>query len=1097
MLSRTFLASCFAMSMFVLPVTSCSAKQAEEKNQKQNRLSEATLSQFQFRGLGPAFMSGRVSDIAFHPTKRNTFYVAVGSGGVWKTENSGTTWTPIFDGQKVYSIGTLAVDPSSPETLWVGTGENVGGRHVSFGDGIYKSEDGGASWKHYGLKKTKHISKIIIHPNDSNIMWVAAQGPLWTKGGERGLYMTEDGGKKWSRVLGDDEWTGVTDIAIDPRDPSRLYAATWQRHRTVAAYMGGGPKSGLHRSLDGGKTWQKLSKGLPAKANIGKIGLGISPQNPDVIYAALELEQRKGAVYRSSDRGVSWTKMSDAVAGGTGPHYYQELYVSPHRFDEIYLADVWLQRSYDGGKTFSAMRGQAKHPDHHALGFRQDDPNYLLLGSDGGLYESFDKGKNWRFLSNLPTLQFYKIAVDDAKPFYNVYGGTQDNASQVGPSRTLQSFGIRNSDWSVVLAGDGHQPATEPGNPNIAYAQWQQGNLNRIDRKTGEKVAIQPQPAPGEPAERYNWDAPILVSPHSSTRLYFASQRIWMSNDRGDSWTAISGDLTKNQRRVELPIMGRKWGWHASWDLYAMSNYNTITSLAESPKVEGLIYAGTDDGLLQITEDAGKNWRKISLETIKGIPSTAFVNDIKADHFDPDTVYVSLDNHKYGDYKPYLIKSTNRGKSWTSMAANLPENHLVWRLVQDHKDKNLFFLGTEFGVFASFDAGKAWHKMKGGLPTIAVRDLTIHPTESDLVLGTFGRGIFILDDISPLRQLNEKALTAEAILFDVKDTWWYHEQNAFGFGSRGFQGQAEFFAKNPKFGANFTYYLKEDLTTSGTKRKKDEAEAKSATFPKFETLLEESIEREPKIWLTITDASGKTVRRLSAPTKKGFHRFNWDLRRSYPRAVTQRTFEGEEETYQKIRYMASPGTYTVSLSKEYKGKITALGEPKSFEVKRLTTPHLEGQSLADQEVVIERLETLEKSTSRSIDLLRKVSDQVKTWQKTLELSALAPGSIDEDLANIHRKAKTLNARLVGERPRQQIGEKQPPTIFDRIGFVKTSMINSSYGATPSALESLQIAEDQLMALRAELETLINQDIVNMQKILDQDGIQWNVRKVSH
>ena len=1079
------------------PITSCADGASKKKQGEQKRLSEETLSQFKFRSIGPAFMSGRIADIAYHPTKRNTLYIAVGSGGVWKSENSGTTWKPIFDDQKVYSIGTLATDPSSPETLWVGTGENVGGRHVSFGDGLYKSEDGGLTWQNKGLTDTKHISKIIIHPKNSNVMWVAAQGPLWAKGGERGLYMTEDAGENWKKVLGDDEWIGVTDLVIDPRDPNLLYAATWQRHRTVAAYMGGGPGSGLHRSSDGGKTWQRLTKGLPEKTNIGKIGLTISPQNPDVLYAALELEQREGAVFRSADRGMTWTKMSDTVSGGTGPHYYQELYASPHNFDEIYLADVWLQRSIDGGKTFTPMEGQAKHSDHHALGFRKDDPNYMLLGSDGGLYESFDFGENWRFLSNLPTLQYYKVAVDDAEPFYNVYGGTQDNATQVGPSRTMQSYGIRNADWSVVLAGDGHQPATEPGNPNIAYAQWQEGNLTRIDRTTGEKVYIQPQPAPGEPAERYNWDAPVLVSPHKPTRIYFASQRVWKSDDRGDSWVAISGDLTKNERRVDLPILGRTWGWHAGWDLYAMSNYNTITSLAESPKQAGLIYVGTDDGTIQVTENGGEKWRKISLNTIVGIPATAFVNDIKADRFDADTVYVSLDNHKYGDYKPYLIKSTNRGKTWQSMASNLPDKHLVWRLTQDHIDKNLFFIGTEFGVFVSFDAGVEWHRLRGGLPTISVRDLTIHPRESDLVLGTFGRGIYILDDISPLRNLSEQKLASEAILFDVKDSWWYHEQNSFGFGTIGFQGQAEYFADNPAFGAHFVYYLNEDLVTDREARKKSEAEKNAAKFPSFGKIEEESLEQDPKLWLTVKDSDGSVVRRIPAEAKKGFHKIAWDLRRSYPRAITENTFAGEEETYQKIRYMVFPGQYTVSLSKQHKGKITQLSKPKTFQVKRLTTPHLEGQSLAEQAKVIARLETLERDIGVSLQVLDKVFAQVKTWQKALELYKYEPGKIDERLHSVDRKASALKTSIAGEEARQKIGEKEPPTVADRLRYVKTTVISSSYGATATALTSLDIAEKQHDKLREELVILVNEDLASLQSEIGGDSLQWSLLKRAH
>ncbi len=497
---------------------------AQDKKDK-SLLNSAVLSGVELRSIGPAKTSGRISDIAVDPKDDKTWYAAVGSGGVWKTTNTGMTWTPLFDSQQSYSIGCITIDPGNTNTIWVGTGENVGGRHVGYGDGIYQSLDSGSSWKNMGLKESQHISKIIVHPENSDIIWVAAQGPLWNKGDERGLYKSIDGGENWEKVLGDEEWTGVTDIIIDPRNPDVLYAATWQRHRTVAAYIGGGPGSGLHKSTDGGETWTELTKGLPGQ-NMGKIGLTISPQNPDVLYAAIELDKRTGRVYRSDNRGSSWKKMSDEVSGGTGPHYYQELYASPHQFDRIYLANVVARVSEDGGKTFSYLPSRFVHSDYHVVAFKKSDPDCIIVGTDGGIYESLDLGKTWRFMSNLPVTQFYKVAVDDAEPFYNIYGGTQDNNSLGGPSRTVWSRGTLSSDWWITLGADGHQSATEPGNPNIIYAESQEGNLWRIDVTTGEQLFIQPQPETDEDYERYNWDSPILISPHNPTRLYYASQRV-------------------------------------------------------------------------------------------------------------------------------------------------------------------------------------------------------------------------------------------------------------------------------------------------------------------------------------------------------------------------------------------------------------------------------------------------------------------------------------------------------------------------------------------------------------------------------------------
>ncbi len=721
----------------------------KKRNQERQQAEKLNLAAFSFRNVGPAFLSGRIADIVFHPNNENIWYVAVGSGGVWKTDNAGTTWTPIFDDQPSYSTGCITLDSSNPEIVWVGSGENVGGRHVAYGDGVYRSLNGGKTWENRGLKDSEHISEIIVHPDNSDVVWVAAQGPLWNKGGERGLYKTTDGGVSWKRVLGNDEWTGVTDIMIDPRNPNRLYAATWDRHRTVAALMGGGPGTAIYSSEDGGESWTKLTNGLPS-SNMGKIGIAISPQKPDVLYAAIELDRTQGAVYRSEDRGASWKKMSNTVSGGTGPHYYQELYASPHQFDRLYLMNVRVLTSEDGGKTFVQLKERDKHSDNHAIVFKKDDPNYIMLGTDAGIYESFDLAENWRYTKNLPLTQFYKVAVNNAEPFYHIFGGTQDNGSAGGPSATDEREGIANKHWYKTLFADGHQSATDPVYNDIIYAETQQGGLYRVDLTTGEQISIQPKAAKGEPHERFNWDAPILVSPHKPSRLYFASYRIWKSENRGDDWESISGDLTRNEERITLPIMGRQQGWDNAWDVGAMSNYNTITSLSESPIQEGLLYAGTDDGFIQVTENGGTDWRKIPVTEL-GLPGRSFVNDIKADLFDSNTVYVALDNHKEGDFSPYLFKSTDRGRTWTSISSSLPDRTLIWRIVQDPVKQNLLFAATEFGVYTSLNGGKSWQKLPG-TPTISFRDLTIQKRENDLVAASFGRGFYVLDDYSALRE---------------------------------------------------------------------------------------------------------------------------------------------------------------------------------------------------------------------------------------------------------------------------------------------------------------------------------------------------------
>ncbi|WOJ97716.1 glycosyl hydrolase [Congregibacter brevis] len=1033
-------------------------------------LSEATFEGLTLRNIGPAVRSGRIADLAIHPEDENTWYVAVGSGGVWKTVNAGTTFEPVFDDEGSYSIGAVALDSNSSSTVWVGTGEHGGGRHFAFGDGIYKSVDGGKNWMNMGLEDSQHIGEIIVHPENSDVVYVAAQGPLWSPGGDRGFYKSTDGGQTWTKTLGDEEFTGVTDIAIDPRNPERVYAATWQHHRTVAAVMDGGAKSAIYRSEDGGDTWKKLSEGLP-EGKMGKIGLAISPQQPDIVYAAIELNRRKGGTWKSVDGGESWTQQSEVISGGTGPHYYVELYASPHRFDHLYMMDASMKQSLDGGKTWGPVNRQHRHGDNHALAFKLSDPDYLLLGTDGGVYESFDLAANWRYMPNLPVTQFYKLALDDAEPFYNIYSGTQDNGTQGGPSRTDSVNGIRNADWSLVLDWDGHAPATEPGNPDIVYAERQEGALSRIDITTGEVVDIQPQPGEDEDYERFNWDAPIHVSPHDPARIYFASQRVWRSDNRGDSWRAISGDLTRNEERFELPIMGRKQSWDSSWDVLAMSNYNSITSLSESPLVDGLIYAGTDDGLLQITENGGESWRSVEVSRM-GVPERAFINDIKADLHDPDTVYVSLDNHKYGDYTPYLVKSTNRGQSWESISEDLPERHLVWRMVQDHEKPELLFAATEFGIFFSIDAGEQWIELEGGVPTISFRDLAIQRRENDLVGASFGRGFFVLDDYSALREVSEASLKKEGSLYSTRKAWLYIPRSDLDFDDlKGSQGASHYVAPNPEFGATFTYHLNEGLQTLSEARmaaeKSKEADGKDIEFPGWNAVSKEATQAAPAIFLVVKDAQGNVVRRVEGPKDKGFHRVAWDLRYPATKVVSLNDENDHGETQRGM--MAAPGTYTATLYKRVDGQVSQLDDPIDFDVERLYSGSLPGASDAEVAAFWRAWEDAARESSKlKADLARAVQ-RSQAMAKALAHSRADAGDLDAKLHQVGETLHALNGELNGNPAKLEVGEKTRTTISQRLSVVERTIYRSLYGPTDTARQGLEVVNKAMKSLATRLD----------------------------
>ncbi|SMP79070.1 Sortilin, neurotensin receptor 3 [Neorhodopirellula lusitana] len=855
-----------------------------------HKSAEELAQTLRLRSLGPTFKPGRIAEIAVDPTDRSTWYVAHGAGGLWKTTNAGISWKPIFDAGGSHSLGDVIVDARNPDVIWLGTGESISNRSVGFGDGIYKSNDGGTTWAQMGLSDSQHIGKIVIDPRDSNVVYVAAEGPLWSSGGDRGLYKTVDGGKTWDTVLEISDDTGVTDLAIDPQDPETLYASSYQRRRRVGQLIGGGPETAIYKSTNGGETWKQLEEGIPS-VDKGRIALAVSPQNSDVVYAVIAAAGDESGFFRSTDRGETWTRMSDYKV--IDPQYYGEVYADPHHFDRIYVMDMRIHVSDNGGQTFEPLRWDM-HVDNHAMVFDPDDPDHLLVGNDGGLYESYDSGGGWRHFTNLPTTQFYRVALDNAEPFYNVYGGTQDNGSMAGPSRTVNRVGIRTSEWIGTRGGDGFQSRVDPDDSDTIYTLSQNGDLARLSKRTGQNEGIRPRLEEGEPGVRWHWDSPLIISPHSSTRLYFAGSRLFRSDDRGDNWRAVSDDLTRQLDAGTSPIMGRVWNDDAVQKNRFTTALSVITALDESPISPGLLLVGTDDGLLQISENDGEDWQR--MEVFPQVPEGTYVSDVCASAHDAGTLYVALNNHQRGDFSPYLLSSNDLGKTWRSISADLPERHGVWCVIEDHLDRDLLFVGTEFGLFFTVDGGAHWIPLKNGVPPIAFRDLAIQRRDSDLVAATFGRGFFVLDDMSALRHFHADDLAGEGRLMSPRSVWVYDE---IGYVEAAYGNEA---TPNPAFGSMLRYYLRDGL-------------------PKGEG---------NRITLSIESPDGSSVRTLAGPTTAGFHSVQWDLRR-------ERSSDGNRSRGQRRRAgpLVEPGEYRIKLLQETDGEQRILGEVRSLRVKAL------------------------------------------------------------------------------------------------------------------------------------------------------------------
>jgi photosystem II stability/assembly factor-like uncharacterized protein len=1051
------------------------SKKKSEPTKVKTILDKTSFSGLKFRALGPALTSGRISDIAVHPKHDKIYYVASASGGVWKTVNAGTTFKPIFDSQGSYSIGCVTIDPNNPETVWVGSGENNNQRSVAYGDGIYKSVDAGKTWKNMGLKNSEHIGKIIVHPENSDVIFVAAIGPLWSSGGDRGVYKSTDGGKTWKAVLTIDQHTGVNDIVMDETNPDILYAAAYQRRRHVFTYLGGGPSSGMYRSLDGGETWTKSSDGLP-KVDIGRIGLTTSPANPDYIYAIVEAAQGKGGIFRSTNKGLNWSKRGKYTTSG---NYYQEIIADPNNSEKLYIMDTWMKVSYDGGKSVKHVGEVTKHVDNHSLWIDPTDTQHLLSGCDGGIYETWDGARTWQFKANLPVIQFYKVVVDDSEPFYNIYGGTQDNFSLGGPARSTSGNGIVNEDWFITHGGDGFESAVDPFNPDIVYAQSQYGVLVRYDKRSGEELGIQPKERRGEPSYRWNWDAPLSTSAHKEGRIYFAANKLFRSDDRGNSWQVLSGDLTRRINRNELKVMDRIWGVDAIAKNGSTSPYGTIVAFSESPIYYDLLYVGTDDGLIQITTDAGANWTKV--ESFSGVPEKTYVNAVLASRHDENVVYACFNNHKNGDFKPYVYRSDDRGKSWTNISSNLPSRGSTYSIEEDHVDPDLLFVGTEFGVFFSNNGGKEWKQLKSGVPTIAVRDIAIQRRENDLVLGTFGRGFFVLDDYSALRNLKSNTLATEASLLPVRDALQFEYSYPLGLPGKSFQGDSYYSAPNLGPYALFTYYMQSEIKTREERRRdreKEAAKTKQANpFPTYEDYLAEKSEDKPYLLFTIRNSSDEVVRKLVNKPKKGVNRIKWDLRYSAKNPVSfskppfYNPFAGK-----KKGPFVEPGRYSVEMSKSVNGQIVKLGTKQYFQVKSLDNNVLPVKDPLELVTFKQEVSEFGRNVQNAQRTLSDVKNKLKHIRQGIKQIEIPHEDIYTDITSMESKIRDIKKRLNGDNVATRLDIDTSPSVASRLGWINYEQNNSRSEPTKTHRASLKVAKDEFVNIAAEISNLVNTDM---------------------
>ena len=940
--------------------------------QDDNSSLSSPFDRLHFRELGPASPSGRIDDFAVFEKNPAIFYVATATGGLWKTVNNGTTFDSIFDGQPSSSIGDVAIAPSDPNLIWVGTGENNNRQSSSWGDGVYKSSDGGKTWKHMGLTESKHIARIIVDPVDNDVVYVAALGSLWGPGGQRGIFKTTDGGQTWTNPLRVNDDTGATELVMDPSNNKVLYAATYQRRRATWGFNGGGPGSAIYKSTDAGKTWTKLTKGIP-EGPMGRIGLDVYRKDPSIVYARIE-HARQSGIYRSEDAGATWVKMSDT---NPRPMYFSQIRIDPNDDHRIYVLGVQLHVSDDGGKTFRADGAQKIHVDFHAMWVDPNNSAHTMIGGDGGVGISYDRSKTYVWLSNLPVSQFYHVGYDMRTPYF-VCGGLQDNNTWCGPSAVRSSSGIANDDWFIIGGGDGFVALMDPSDHRIMYSESQDGRMSRVDLTTNERKTIRPITPEGEKSYRWNWNTPILISPHNPATIFVAANRIFKSTDRGHSWKIISPDLTTSTDRETLPLMGVLGKDIALAKHDGVVSYGNLVSFAESPKKAGLYYAGSDDGVVSVSRDDGANWANVTAK-VPNLPANAYVTQVAPSRFDEGTVYAAFNAYRSNDFGTYVYASRDYGNTWQSIVSNLPKGQIARAITEDLKNPDVLYLGTESGLFVSLNRGGSWMRVKANLPTVPVYEITLHPRDNAMLLATHGRGVWVLDDMTPFQQFT-KAQSAEAYLFDTRPAI---EWIPSGDRSRDFEGDMKFLGSNPEIGAAFNYYLK--------------------AAPK-------------KLSLTVRDSSGAVVReiaddRVKGKTEVGLNTVVWDLRVNPlpPPPANQAGGGGGGGGFGGGGVngpMVLPGSYKVTLTIDGR----EVGS-NSFTVRNDPGVQISDADLRARFDAAMTLHKMQATANDAATSLTTLNTQLTAVQQALKDQPNAPASIKASVDDVAKKLEPLRRKL--------------------------------------------------------------------------------------